>query len=231
MSNSMHSFCNLYRENDELPVFGVTGNVGFVSVLDQMNRGQLLGRSLTDWLDSFFPVDHRLNPILVVGAGACGASAAIELASQQDRRPVHLIEKSEFPFSRQFKCNTRWIDPSLYEWPSQAWSQLEFPSEKTHKSIFKWTGGFSKGVAIKWLSDFQDWQMRLGDRFVFYKNTYMSEDVLSLAGGALSVPLVTRQDGDLTTSLETYDCIIVACLLYTSPSPRDRTRSRMPSSA
>ena len=24
---------------------------------------------------------------------------------------------------------------------------------------------------------------------------------------------------------------IVACLLYTSPSPRDRTRSRMPSSA
>ena len=25
--------------------------------------------------------------------------------------------------------------------------------------------------------------------------------------------------------------IICACLLYTSPSPRDRTRSRMPSSA
>ena len=26
-------------------------------------------------------------------------------------------------------------------------------------------------------------------------------------------------------------CVIQACLLYTSPSPRDRTRSRMPSSA
>ena len=26
-------------------------------------------------------------------------------------------------------------------------------------------------------------------------------------------------------------CQIIACLLYTSPSPRDRTRSRMPSSA
>ena len=25
--------------------------------------------------------------------------------------------------------------------------------------------------------------------------------------------------------------VFVACLLYTSPSPRDRTRSRMPSSA
>ena len=28
-----------------------------------------------------------------------------------------------------------------------------------------------------------------------------------------------------------YDCMVNGCLLYTSPSPRDRTRSRMPSSA
>ena len=55
--------------------------------------------------------------------------------------------------------------------------------------------------------------------FIFKASTYMSEDVLSLAGGALSVPLVTRQDGDLTTSLETYDCIIVA----TGP-PREITK-------
>ena len=27
------------------------------------------------------------------------------------------------------------------------------------------------------------------------------------------------------------NCVTEACLLYTSPSPRDRTRSRMPSSA
>ena len=27
------------------------------------------------------------------------------------------------------------------------------------------------------------------------------------------------------------DALIIGCLLYTSPSPRDRTRSRMPSSA
>ena len=31
-------------------------------------------------------------------------------------------------------------------------------------------------------------------------------------------------------SVETIDQVVV-CLLYTSPSPRDRTRSRMPSSA
>ena len=32
-------------------------------------------------------------------------------------------------------------------------------------------------------------------------------------------------------SRETFDASINTCLLYTSPSPRDRTRSRMPSSA
>src|SRR5665811_1431054 len=38
--------------------------------------------------------------------------------------------------------------------------------------------------------------------------------------------------GPLTASREDYwDCLARTCLLYTSPSPRDRTRSRMPSSA
>ena len=31
--------------------------------------------------------------------------------------------------------------------------------------------------------------------------------------------------------LNDYDVLYTGCLLYTSPSPRDRTRSRMPSSA
>ena len=30
---------------------------------------------------------------------------------------------------------------------------------------------------------------------------------------------------------EVEECMLKSCLLYTSPSPRDRTRSRMPSSA
>ena len=41
----------------------------------------------------------------------------------------------------------------------------------------------------------------------------------------------------LRTTLENFESdknvrvIVITCLLYTSPSPRDRTRSRMPSSA
>ena len=38
-------------------------------------------------------------------------------------------------------------------------------------------------------------------------------------------------NGDLTTLQLNEGVIYMGCLLYTSPSPRDRTRSRMPSSA
>ena len=55
---------------------------------------------------------------------------------------------------------------------------------------------------------------------------------------ALDTKQATIGDGDLTiartsglqTALDTKQATI-GCLLYTSPSPRDRTRSRMPSSA
>ena len=33
------------------------------------------------------------------------------------------------------------------------------------------------------------------------------------------------------TSIVTVASVVIACLLYTSPSPRDRQKSRMPSSA
>jgi len=38
-------------------------------------------------------------------------------------------------------------------------------------------------------------------------------------------------NGKRTSRRRLLDLLVMACLLYTSPSPRDRTRSRMPSSA
>ena len=40
-----------------------------------------------------------------------------------------------------------------------------------------------------------------------------------------------NKSGQIDEATDTYDAIDWICLLYTSPSPRDRTRSRMPSSA
>ena len=60
------------------------------------------------------------------------------------------------------------------------------------------------------------------------------DGIALMASLALPGPLYgvfeRRADGvDLDS--ETYDKIINSCLLYTSPSPRDMRRSRMPSSA
>ena len=43
--------------------------------------------------------------------------------------------------------------------------------------------------------------------------------------------LFRRLDQDIRNAKHCIDIISWGCLLYTSPSPRDRTRSRMPSSA
>ena len=42
---------------------------------------------------------------------------------------------------------------------------------------------------------------------------------------------VSRQHAELVAHGDAWSVRDLGCLLYTSPSPRDRTRSRMPSSA
>ena len=52
--------------------------------------------------------------------------------------------------------------------------------------------------------------------------TQLTELIEQLDGAGKTVVMVTLESGEET---------IYACLLYTSPSPRDRQKSRMPSSA
>ena len=65
------------------------------------------------------------------------------------------------------------------------------------------------------------------------RENFVPEEYLSLVFADIEVPLVggakmfsPKIEGRILDSLD-----IQSCLLYTSPSPRDRTRSRMPSSA
>ena len=54
-------------------------------------------------------------------------------------------------------------------------------------------------------------------------------DAFLAASKSATVPVLELRDGRVIE--ESLDIMFWACLLYTSPSPRDRTRSRMPSSA
>ena len=73
------------------------------------------------------------------------------------------------------------------------------------------------------------------------RDTCLAEDSAAMATGFSStmwpdhpVPFFSGNSSSPTqvfSSTEENDSNIMSCLLYTSPSPRDRTRSRMPSSA
>ena len=56
---------------------------------------------------------------------------------------------------------------------------------------------------------------------------------ISASSSALNVSNITATSGNLSgiSTVSTTNLTVNGCLLYTSPSPRDRTRSRMPSSA
>ena len=60
------------------------------------------------------------------------------------------------------------------------------------------------------------------------KNLYILIAVVILAYGGY---YFGSQNTESSTSNKTLELTTVACLLYTSPSPRDRQKSRMPSSA
>ena len=49
--------------------------------------------------------------------------------------------------------------------------------------------------------------------------------------GRMGIPYEKKNVNIISVAIDAPQDIISACLLYTSPSPRDRTRSRMPSSA
>ena len=57
---------------------------------------------------------------------------------------------------------------------------------------------------------------------------YLAQFIIDQLHGEYQLTLIDLVEPDRAPAGTTF---IKACLLYTSPSPRDRTRSRMPSSA
>ena len=60
-------------------------------------------------------------------------------------------------------------------------------------------------------------------------NPTLEPAILTLGGKSYRFPVVEGSEGE--RAIDISNLRAQTCLLYTSPSPRDRTRSRMPSSA
>ena len=69
-----------------------------------------------------------------------------------------------------------------------------------------------------------------------FAKTFAKGGIATAAVGAMALagatPAQARgHDDGISVGEVIAGAVIIGCLLYTSPSPRDRTRSRMPSSA
>ena len=57
------------------------------------------------------------------------------------------------------------------------------------------------------------------------------KEVMVIGPNGEQLGIKTRQDALTLAGYAGFDLVLMNCLLYTSPSPRDMRRSRMPSSA
>ena len=69
-----------------------------------------------------------------------------------------------------------------------------------------------------------------GDVLVTLETDKVSNELEADESGVLNIIIAEGEEVEIGTLIATLT-VGAACLLYTSPSPRDRTRSRMPSSA
>jgi putative NAD(P)-binding protein len=101
--------------------YSISGNLSPIGIRDQMVRARLfVDRAIEQKLIG------PTRQLFVVGAGIAGVTAAF-YAAKQKQIHVTLIDKREQPFHLQRECQTRCIDPTLYDWPAAHWSASNYP--------------------------------------------------------------------------------------------------------
>lgn len=132
-------------------LFSIGGNIGpTVSIRDQMIRGNMLVDRLIQ--EKILIADNEQQPpLVVIGAGAGGATAALRAFGF--KIPVILVERQKAPFAVQANCQTRWVDPVMYDWPMDHYAQGQIPWPAPPRQTpfpLPWTGNFAQVLAGNW---------------------------------------------------------------------------------
>lgn len=126
-------------------LLSIGGKLTPVSLRDQMVRAQMC--VVRAYEMGLFGQGEDL--FVVVGAGASGATAAMKAAEKGV--PTLLIEKADKAFRAQADCPTRWISPTLYDFPVDHWATGNYPPYTSNPDPpLKWGANFARDLAIDW---------------------------------------------------------------------------------
>lgn len=131
-------------------IFSIGGKLLPISLRDQMLRGELFVERLLQ-----AGRDHTDRKLLIVGAGGGGVAAAMTAASY-DVETV-LIDKQGMIFALQSKCPTRWVSPTLYDFPVNHWGLGQFPPTPGRLNYeLAWQEGDAQSLALNWYQQFRE---------------------------------------------------------------------------
>lgn len=170
--------------------FDIGGALSPVSIRDQMIRGRMIvDRSVEAGL-----LGTGRSPLLVIGAGAAGATAAIR-AAQRGIRTV-LIEINPAPFLRQGGCQSRWVNPTQYDWPVGHWTQSRYHWMPPAMPM-PWREALANVLAVVWTVQLNSMRRRYGPALldVRYRTTLGS---LALSGSSVQGTLATPTAPSIT---------------------------------
>ena len=196
--------------------------------------------------EAVFDVDI---PVLVIGAGACGIVAA--LAANEGGAEVLVLERDEIPQGSTAlssgmipACNTRLQHTQGIDDPVELFAaDINRKSQARADSDVVDVVCRESGPAVDWLIERHVIPLKLVDNFLYPGHSvYRMHAPPSKTGAELIGALMNAAEAagiDIITNARVVKLIAAAdgtirgidCLLYTSPSPRDATLSRMPSSA
>lgn len=214
--NHMDIFLNTLQWDNQA-IFDLSNGHSTISIRDQMVRAVMLGDRLPVWLKTEYNSDEISWPILVIGAGACGMSAAIALASQGLQ--VLVVDRIPVPFSVQLDCTTRWLDPTQYDWPMDHWTSQSFRWQNTHSNPpFPWNADHaSLIVKNQWIPLLNTHTRAIGKRLKFRGRTDARIGKISIRK---TMPkLLFPEIEDLETGQRTSSYGFAAIIIATGSAP------------
>lgn len=147
-------------------MFDIGGQLTPISICNQMYRAQEIIDRAKNRKSPYINSTDR--PLLVVGAGAAGVCAAIYAAWHGI--DTTLIERERAPFSRQRYCQSRWLDPTQYDWPATHWQNGCYPKDCDGSQVpLPWKSNTANLVAVDWARRFNRERRILPNLHIKYK--------------------------------------------------------------